>query len=190
MLEGRREHAACLYEDMIYVTGGMKPTKEVRRECEVFNPRTREWKTLKPMEYGRVRFGAGAVKGHLYACGGYDGKYNLKSVERLKLGDDGAEWQPVSDMNLKRNGHTIVAARGHLFAIGGYGGMGSNAPLDSVERCKCRCVCYSTSPWSQSHHIHRRPRQRYLGGDVAHAYPPTECKLNSSGQPDLCIRRA
>ena len=76
----------------------------------------------------RCRLGVAALNGIVYACGGYDGKAFLNSVEAFdpKTG----LWVYVAPMNVTRSRVALVANLGKLWAIGGYDGMKN---LSTVE---------------------------------------------------------
>lgn len=76
----------------------------------------------------RCRLGVAALKGKLYAVGGYDGAVFLHSVECYD--PKAGQWKEVSPMNMKRSRVAVAATHGKLFAIGGYDGQ---TKLTSVE---------------------------------------------------------
>ena len=57
------------------------------------------------------------INGHIFACGGYDGDDELKTVEKYSIEKD--EWSFVSPMKFKREEVVIVALGKYLYALGG-----------------------------------------------------------------------
>jgi hypothetical protein len=72
----------------------------------------------------RLRFGAVAVGGYLYAVGGARTAVStfLSSVERAAIQADGSlgPWEIISNMTRPRMDLAVVAAGGYIYALGGY----------------------------------------------------------------------
>lgn len=66
---------------------------------EAYNATQGEWRMLPPMKSKRCRLGVVALKGKLYAVGGYDGRFFLKTVERY---DPVTEtWEEIAPMKVR-----------------------------------------------------------------------------------------
>lgn len=85
---------------------------------ELFNPATRQWKTLTQMATGR--WGAGLVSlgsgesgegcDEVYLVGGSSESSRLSSV--LVYNVSGDQWTAMAEMSVARNGVGVVTARG------------------------------------------------------------------------------
>jgi len=61
----------------------------------VYDSEANIWSSLPSMSCARGRFDCAVLAGHLYACGGSDGRKELDSVEKF----DGQKWSPVAKMS-------------------------------------------------------------------------------------------
>ena len=85
---------------------------------ELFNPATRQWKTLTQMATGR--WGAGLVNlgsgesgegsDEVYLVGGSSESSRLSSVLVYNVSSD--QWTAMAEMSVARNGVGVVTARG------------------------------------------------------------------------------
>ncbi|VDQ15125.1 unnamed protein product [Trichobilharzia regenti] len=64
----------------MYAIGGFDGSSRLNT-TEVYDPKTKKWKTLAPMICRRSAAGAAALDGHLYVCGGYNGQTSLRTCE-------------------------------------------------------------------------------------------------------------
>ena len=120
----RYNHAMVSANGKLYVAGGssgVQPLKSV--EC--FDPTTRVWTTIAPMNEARSNPGLAVLGDKLYAIGGT----GLSSVECLDLSIPNGQWTPVASMTMPREDFGIVAAGGKIYAIGGW----STAARTSME---------------------------------------------------------
>jgi len=112
----------------IYVVGG---SLEWRRKAtgEKFSTESNEWSSIADMTTARSNFGLVHRKGKLYAIGGYDGDFPLRSCEVYDPSLN--KWTTVSPLHHARDGACCISDGEHVYAIGGYNG---SAYLTSVER--------------------------------------------------------
>ena len=113
----------------LYVTGGLgngRPLKSV--EC--FDPTTRVWTTIAPMNEAREQLGLAVLGDKLYAIGG-DGLSS--SVECLDLSIPDGQWAPVASMTMPRSEGFVeaVVTDGKIYAIGGRG----TDPAEHIMEC-------------------------------------------------------
>ena len=69
---------------------------------ECYDPYTREWTSLAPLNTPRHRLGLGTIDGCVYAMGGSDGMIHLNSMEKYDVVKD--EWTPMASMMTQRMG--------------------------------------------------------------------------------------
>lgn len=80
MLTKRCRLGVATLNGKIYVCGGYDGATFLLT-AEVYNPVTKQWSYIAPMNTMRSRVALVANCGRLYAIGGYDGTTNLSSVE-------------------------------------------------------------------------------------------------------------
>lgn len=75
MSQMRKEHAAVINENLVYVMGGYDGVQNIfLNSCEVYNMQNNEWKFFAPMNISKCAFSATVVnKKYIYTFGGYDG---------------------------------------------------------------------------------------------------------------------
>ena len=75
-----------IFAGLIYVIGGAEKDGGIGSDLslvESFNPVTKEWEELSPMNESRAYPGVAALDGYIYAVGGYGSIMgDLSSVER------------------------------------------------------------------------------------------------------------
>ena len=102
---------------------------------ERWDPITRQWSFVAPMNTQRSTVGVAALNGKLYAVGGRDGSSCLRSVECYDPHTN--RWTLVAPMSKRRGGVGVAVANGFLYAFGGHDAPASNpsaARFDCVER--------------------------------------------------------
>lgn len=67
----------------------------------------------------RSNHGVAVLNGNIYAMGGYDGQFYLKSVEMYSPSKD--VWTPVASMTKSRSIFSAASLDGKIYALGGYG---------------------------------------------------------------------
>uniref|UniRef100_A0A5K3FA46 BTB domain-containing protein n=2 Tax=Mesocestoides corti TaxID=53468 RepID=A0A5K3FA46_MESCO len=113
----------------------------------------RVWRQVAPMLHRRCRHGVAVLRGRIFAAGGYNGCYFLRSVEVYEPAppvhsDTGlGQWSEVAGMANPRSRVSLAASGGRLYAIGGFDGERN---LNSVE-CFQQC---ENSAHHRRHHLH------------------------------------
>lgn len=89
MNQMRKEHAAVICDNNVYVMGGYDGVQnEFLNCCEVYNVKKDEWRFFEPMNISKCAFSATVVnKKFIYTFGGYDGQNRLDAIERYSLPD-------------------------------------------------------------------------------------------------------
>jgi len=85
----RKEHAAVICENSVYVMGGYDGVQNVfLNSCEVYNVKKDEWRFFSPMTISKCAFSATVVNNKfIYTFGGYDGQNRLDAIERYSIQD-------------------------------------------------------------------------------------------------------
>ncbi|VDD75425.1 unnamed protein product [Mesocestoides corti] len=84
----------------------------------------RVWRQVAPMLHRRCRHGVAVLRGRIFAAGGYNGCYFLRSVEVYEPAppvhsDTGlGQWSEVAGMANPRSRVSLAASGGRLYAIG------------------------------------------------------------------------
>jgi hypothetical protein len=141
--------AAAAVNGRIYAIGGQPSVPvtgfSIVSTVEVYDPSTNTWRSSNdfpgtlgapaPMPTARTLFAATAVKGKIYAIGGFSGSNNLGTVEVYDPSTN--TWRSSNDfpgtpgapapMPTPRIRLTVAAVNGKIYAIGGLGG------IDKVE---------------------------------------------------------
>uniref|UniRef100_A0A8C1NAS8 Kelch-like family member 18 n=1 Tax=Cyprinus carpio TaxID=7962 RepID=A0A8C1NAS8_CYPCA len=129
MSTARSRVGVAVVNGMLYAIGGYDGQSRLRT-VEVYNPETDTWTKVASMNTQRSEkeltffflsaMGTVVVDGHIYVCGGYDGRSSLNSVEYYN--HHTALWHPVAPMINKRCRHGAAALGSSLYVAGGYDG--------------------------------------------------------------------
>ena len=142
---------AAALDSCIYAIGGLDENSQSLSTSEVLDlsgysanedgsrqPKG-EWKPIANMSMPRYCFGVGALKGQLYAVGGFDeNSGSLASVEAYDPKQD--SWERVADMNHKREAAGVGIVNGLLYAVGGWDG--------SIVRQDVECYNPDLNQWT------------------------------------------
>ena len=109
MTTSRYNHAIARVGHELYIVGGNSGFFEQLRSVESYSVERTEWSTEASMHEARDEFSLAACDGRLYAIGGYNGIRDLRSVEKLDVGErEAASWSFVSSMGSYRAGACAV----------------------------------------------------------------------------------
>ncbi|XP_076817549.1 kelch-like protein 12 [Clavelina lepadiformis] len=117
MLERRSYFAACVLNDIIYVSGSS--SAEGSSSCELFDRKSNKWSKIGKLNKGRGYHGMVALNEKLYVAGGFGGQ-NLSSAECFDPSTN--VWKQIPSMNERRQGLCLVVFLGKMIALGGYNG--------------------------------------------------------------------
>lgn len=113
-------------DDRFFIIGGHDQTKGVgitdvewTRYTDKGN--TQKWQATTPMQQGRYGLSSSAYGDFMYAIGGISGAEYLDSIERTKVGKDGAleAWQYTTHLDQPRANFSTFDYNGRLYVIGG-----------------------------------------------------------------------
>ncbi|XP_077295642.1 kelch-like protein 28 [Arctopsyche grandis] len=139
MQQERRDFAATVIDDQVFVIGGENNKKISITSVERYDLVTNTWTNMAHMLRGRCNHAIAVVGKEIYAIGGYDdsgddfdgesfGGY-LNTMEIYDTQQD--KWTAAPPMKEYRCCFTVVAIENHIYAIGGYS---DESTLKSVER--------------------------------------------------------
>lgn len=136
----RRALAAVGLNDAIYLLGGWDDrlggaSGEVHylklRDHDIG---TEGWRRAPPLQEPRAGFGACALMGSLWACGGCRGPQNLSSIERFTPGN--SAWETITQLQEPRRACCAVPSGSSLLILGGVQNEGNY--VSSVARFDAR----------------------------------------------------
>ncbi|MGH8873961.1 MAG: Kelch repeat-containing protein, partial [Acidimicrobiia bacterium] len=124
MPTARAGATAEVFDDKIYLIGGMDPEGASLDTVDVYTPATNTWSSGPAMQVRRDNPGSAVLDGHLYVFGGRtrnaDGSSpepNLTSVERLTT--PGGPWELRADLPTGRRSMVVGVIGGRAQVIGG-----------------------------------------------------------------------
>ena len=121
-LPGRVHHTATRTGDLVVVTGGVEFQGKdwvAQRRTDIFDTRTRTWRTAPPLAVARSDARATALRdGRVLVAGGHNGPQLLSSVEIFDPKD--GTWSVAATLPLARSQFTLFTLPdGRVFAGGG-----------------------------------------------------------------------
>jgi len=128
-------------DDRFFIIGGHDQTKGVgipdvewTRYTAAGN--TQKWQATTPMQQGRYGLSSTASGDYIYAMGGISGAEYLDSIERTRVGKDGAlePWKFTTPLDQARANFSIIDYGGRLYVIGGTNRDGYLATVIYAER--------------------------------------------------------
>lgn len=125
----------CEYQCLIQLNSSMKLARHLCVYGYRWDPVTRSWSLVAPMQSQRCTAGVAVLNGRLYAVGGRDGASCLRTVECYDPHTN--KWTPCAPMTRRRGGVGVGVANGFLYALGGQDAPANNpaaSRFDCVER--------------------------------------------------------
>ncbi|XP_073447454.1 kelch-like protein 10 [Aquarana catesbeiana] len=115
----RAYHGTAYLNGYVYLVGGfngMDFFNSVRR----FDPVSRIWQQVAPMNQKRCYVSTAVLENRLYAMGGFDGHIRLKSAECYDPANN--QWTLIAPMNEIRSDAKATTLNGKIYICGGYTG--------------------------------------------------------------------
>jgi hypothetical protein len=143
----------------------LKLSSHYLRQVDIYNPATKTWKSLLPMNEPRAGFSACFLAGNIVIVGGWnDSSKVLSSAQAFNLDD--YKWNSLPDMLTPRRWHTCSEINSKLIVSGGFDGI---QRLRSCEGFDPNLVqWFSLSPMHQARDSHAcvfiRGKMCVLGG--------------------------
>lgn len=136
--------ASAVFEDSIYLFGGVDGQGESSNETYRYNPHSDSWAQLKPMPRsprppgrdGQWGGGAARIGGRIYVVGGqwYDRNGGGLYSDVLEYDPAKDSWRAVSPWTRPRHGFGVVSLDGNLYAAGGGAGYGWYNASSALDR--------------------------------------------------------
>jgi N-acetylneuraminic acid mutarotase len=105
-----RAHGAAVYQDKLYVLGGLNPEGPTD-DVHVYDLKAGGWSKAPSLPEGNMTIGAAVHAGQLFSNGGDGNLYRLAA--------DGASWQVAGALTFPRMFHALIEGPRGLLAIGG-----------------------------------------------------------------------
>ncbi len=113
--------STLLNNGKVLITGGISSEDSLlaNSSCELYDPTTHLWSTVKPMNIGRFSHAAVLLdNGKVLVSGGATENYTTSSYEIYDPSTN--TWETVSSMNQKREGHVMIKLNdGKVLVCGG-----------------------------------------------------------------------
>ena len=120
LLEGRSEHAACLYRGKIFVAGGFLSSRGFpfvgSSSVESYNEELDTWEECPPLTADRRQFSLVVVAGVMYAVGG-DCTGDKDTIEKYDQRNN--QWVHVCDFPHKRKASCSTSIGNYILVFGG-----------------------------------------------------------------------
>uniref|UniRef100_A0A3B4ZHZ5 Kelch like family member 7 n=1 Tax=Stegastes partitus TaxID=144197 RepID=A0A3B4ZHZ5_9TELE len=129
MLMARFSHGSVEANGLIYVCGGVAGNNfsgRVLNNCEVYDPKTHQWRELCGMREARKNHGLVVVNNRIYAVGGQGALGGLVSVEYYSIADN--EWCAASPMPWRGVAVKCAAVGNVIYVLAGRGELGERMP--------------------------------------------------------------
>ena len=115
----RRNASAAIYNNCIYIAGGLNEYGVTERSVEKYDFQSKTWSEVVPMTTARSHFALTPFDNCLWAIGGLgDDKQALSSVESYDFKSN--KWKPEESLNTGRIGHSAIEFNGELYVVGGF----------------------------------------------------------------------
>ena len=158
----RSGHSAVIYNDAMYIFGGLGEfrTNDLFR----FEFASRTWTEIKPVDESKVpskrcKHSACIYQNQMYLFGGWDSSGKLNDMYRYLF--DRNEWEviPCTNPPPARSAHSVAIYQNSMYL---FGGIGDNKYNDMYR------FSFKTNQWSLINQRHAPPRRSSYGG--AHVY--------------------
>ncbi|XP_050419085.1 kelch-like protein 10 [Patella vulgata] len=116
----RAYHGTVALDQLIYIIGGFDGM-EYFNSVRSFNPITKKWTEVAPMNAKRCYVSVAVLKGHIYAMGGFDGHVRQNTAERYMKKKN--QWSLIQPMNHQRSDASSAGLEGKLYICGGFNGQ-------------------------------------------------------------------
>lgn len=119
MPTARQEIPHVVFNDRIYIPGGLSLTPAGLDIVEVFDPATNSWDTIPPLPESLHHTAAANLNGKLFVIGGYEGNSFNPSGNVYAFDPDSGFWTEKSALPFPRGAHAAVVFQDSLYVFGG-----------------------------------------------------------------------
>jgi N-acetylneuraminic acid mutarotase len=119
-----RAHGAAVYQDKLYVLGGLTPEGS-SDDVQVYDLKAGTWSQAPSLPKDNLTICAAVYGGQLYANGGDGTLY--------RLAQDGSAWQAAGQLAFPRTFHQLIEGPGGLLVVGGIPSVSRGARVRHIE---------------------------------------------------------
>ncbi|KDR14028.1 kelch-like protein 10 [Zootermopsis nevadensis] len=113
----RGEHRTAVVGYDIYVISGCNGYVGVS-SCRCFNAVMKTWREVPPMHEYRWGLSVAALRGSVYAMGGFEHREDHRTAERYDCKTN--QWSLITPMNTKRHSASAAVLNDKIYVAGGY----------------------------------------------------------------------
>ncbi len=119
-----RAHGAALFQDKLYVLGGLTPEGSTD-DVQIYDLKAGTWSNGPSLPKGNMTIAAAAYQGQLFANGA-DGKL-------YRLSADGSAWDVAGELAFPRMFHQLIEGPSGVLAVGGIPSIQGGARIRHIE---------------------------------------------------------
>ncbi|KAI3388453.1 hypothetical protein SNEBB_009634 [Seison nebaliae] len=123
----RAYHGSVTLNDKIYIIGGFDGV-DYFNSCRKFDPVTKEWSDVAPMNFRRCYVSIAILDDKIFAMGGFDGHVRQNSTEIYSPTTN--QWSMGAPMHAQRSDASAATLKDRIYICGGFNGQEC---LDSAE---------------------------------------------------------
>ncbi|KAK3108652.1 hypothetical protein FSP39_012601 [Pinctada imbricata] len=116
----RAYHGTATIDHKIYIIGGFDGM-EYFNSVRSFDPQSKEWTEVAPMNAKRCYVSVTVHDGFIYAMGGFDGHVRQNTAERFLPTKN--QWSLIHPMNHQRSDASASTLKGKIYICGGFNGQ-------------------------------------------------------------------
>ncbi|HPM36898.1 MAG TPA: kelch repeat-containing protein [candidate division Zixibacteria bacterium] len=129
--------SATVYDGKIYAVGGQfrggPNPANFSDDIEVYDPLTNSWSALAPMTTRRTGLAVVALRGKIYAIGGYQEGHSPQVMNIVEVYDPATNtWSPGTPMQMTRCAFNCAVVNDKIYAISGLDGTGGATETSEV----------------------------------------------------------
>lgn len=123
--------AGVAVQDLIYVSGGLDASGQVRDVLEIYDPHADTWRRGEPMPHPLCAYAVAAYGDGFFVMGGWDGQRYQDTI--FYYDANAATWRRVGELPSPRAFAAAALVQGRVFLTGGYEGSRELMTCESFE---------------------------------------------------------